>query len=93
MAEVYDDEYNYATKSSNRKTFIPIPDPNVIFDFCANIMIMTKMEKEVIIISLIYIERFLFNTGILMNARNWKRLIFIALVIASKVIKIILFIY
>jgi len=46
---------------------------------------MTKMEKEVIIISLIYVERFIFNTGVLMNQRNWKRLLFTAMVIASKV--------
>jgi len=43
------------------------------------------MEKEVIIIALIYIERFIFNTGVLINSRNWRRLLFISLVIASKV--------
>jgi len=85
MTEIYDDEYMYDTKTLIKRLYIPLPDPNQIFEFCANILLSTKMEKEVIIISLIYIERFIFNTGILINSRNWKRLIFISLVIASKV--------
>jgi len=85
MAEIYDDEYVYDTKSLNKKMYIPLPDPNIIYEFCANVLISTKMEKEVIIISLIYVERFIFNTGILINSRNWKRLLFTALIIASKV--------
>ena len=48
-------------------------------------MIMTKMEKEIIIITLIYLERFMFNTGLLINSRNWKRLLFTAMIIASKI--------
>jgi len=53
MAEIYDDEYVYDTKSLNKKMYIPLPDPNIIYEFCANVLISTKMEKEVIIISLI----------------------------------------
>ena len=63
---------------------MPPPDPQSIFEFCANIMILTKMEKEVIIISLIYIERLIFNTGFILNSRNWRKIIFISLIIASK---------
>ncbi len=85
MADIYDDEYNYETRTLTRKLFIGLPDPNQIFDFCANILTTTKMEKEIIIISLIYIERFIFNTGLLINCRNWKRLMFTSLLIASKV--------
>jgi hypothetical protein len=48
-------------------------------------MVMTKMEKEVIIISLIYIERFIFNTGLLLNSRNWRRLLFTCMLVASKI--------
>jgi hypothetical protein len=43
------------------------------------------MEKEVIIISLIYMERFIFNTGVLINSRNWKRILFTSLIVASKI--------
>jgi hypothetical protein len=83
--EIYDDDYIYSQHRIVHKRYIQPPDPHNIYEFCANIMIMTKMEKEVIIISLIYVERFIFNTGVLMNARNWKRLLFTAMVIASKV--------
>ena len=83
--EIYDDDYVYAQKVIAHKRYIQPPDPNNIYEFCANIMIMTKMEKEVIIICLIYVERFIFNTGVLMNPRNWKRLLFTAMIIASKV--------
>jgi hypothetical protein len=83
--EIYDDDYLYSQLRISHKRYIQPPDPHNIYEFCANVMIMTKMEKEVIIICLIYVERFIFNTGILMNARNWKRLLFTAMVIASKV--------
>lgn len=88
--EIYDDDYVYAQNKIAHKRYIQSPDPSNIYEFCANIMIMTKMEKEVIIICLIYIERFIFNTGVLMNPRNWKRLLFIAMIIASKVSHILI---
>ena len=67
------------------KRFMPPPDPQSIFEFCANIMILTKMEKETIILSLIYIERLIFNTGFIINSRNWRKILFISLIIASKI--------
>jgi hypothetical protein len=48
-------------------------------------MILTKMEKEIIIISLIYLERLIFRSGLLICRRNWRRLIFIIMVVASKI--------
>jgi hypothetical protein len=83
--EVFDDDFLYYTMNVPVKKFMPPPDPQSIFEFCANIMILTKMEKEVIIISLIYIERLIFNTGFILNSRNWRKIAFIALVIASKI--------
>jgi hypothetical protein len=43
------------------------------------------MEKEIPILCLIYIERFLTKTGLLMNHINWKRLTLISLLLASKI--------
>ena len=43
------------------------------------------MEKEIPILCLVYLERFLTRTGILMNFANWKRLTLIALILASKI--------
>ena len=83
--EIFDDDYNYTSEHIPTRKYVPPPDPQTIFEFCANIMILTKMEKEVIIISLIYLERFIFNTGLLLTSRNWRRLSFIIMVIASKI--------
>ncbi len=84
-SEIYDDDYDYLSAKILHKRFVQNPDPQAIFEFAANIMILTKMEKEVIIISLIYMERFIFNTGVLINLRNWKRILFTALIVASKI--------
>ena len=43
------------------------------------------MEKEIPILCLVYIERFLTKTGLLMNYVNWKRLTLISLILASKI--------
>jgi hypothetical protein len=43
------------------------------------------MEKEIPILCLIYIERFLTMSGLLMNYSNWKRLTLISLILASKI--------
>ena len=67
------------------RRYIPTPEPQTIFDFMADIIILTKMEKEVIILSLIYIERLIFNTGLLLNSRNWRRILLTAMIIASKI--------
>ena len=82
--EIFDDDFLYYSMHIPQKRYMPPPDPQSIFEFVANIMILTKMEKEVIIISLIYIERLIFNTGFIINSRNWRKIIFIALIMASK---------
>ena len=43
------------------------------------------MEKECSIICLVYIERLIEKTGFSVTARNWKRILFITLVLANKV--------
>ena len=83
--EVFDEDYIYYSNNIPVKRFMSSPDPQSIFEFCANIMILTKMEKDVLIISLIYIERLIFNTGFILNSRNWRKIIFISLIIASKI--------
>ena len=82
--QVFDEDYVFFSNSIPAKRFMQSPDPQTIFEFCANIMIITKMEKESIITALIYIERLIFNTGLLINSRNWRKIIFTALIISSK---------
>lgn len=43
------------------------------------------MEKEVIIICLVYIERLIINSGFNLVPINWRRIVFVALILASKV--------
>ena len=83
--EVFDEDYIYISNSIPVKRLMQSPDPQTIFEFCANIMLLTKMEKETIIVALIYIERLIFNTGLLITSRNWRKIIFTSLIIASKV--------
>ena len=44
-----------------------------------------KMESEMPILSLIYVEKLMKKTGILINENNWERLVLITLCIASKI--------
>jgi len=43
------------------------------------------MEREIPLMALIYIERFVTKTGILINHLNWRRIVLITLIIASKI--------
>ena len=84
-SEIFDEDFNYLIMKIAERRYIPPPDPQTIFDFMADIIILTKMEKEVIILSLIYIERLIFNTGILITSRNWRRILLTAMIISSKI--------
>jgi hypothetical protein len=44
-----------------------------------------KMEKEIPLIAMVYIERLLTKTGLLINHMNWRRIVLIALCIGSKI--------
>lgn len=65
--------------------FLQVPSEQDIYKFCKKIMICSKMEHEIPIIALLYIEKLMLRTGLLMNQINWRRFTFIALVIASKI--------
>ncbi|CAD8183203.1 unnamed protein product [Paramecium pentaurelia] len=63
-----------------------IPNVDIIQNYCKNIMTTTKMEREVAIISMIYINRLLnYNQGLEINCLNWQKILFTALVMASKI--------
>ncbi len=65
--------------------YLETPTERAIYKFCKKIMIHSKMEKEIPILALIYVEKLMLRTGLLMNELNWRRFTFIALVLASKV--------
>jgi hypothetical protein len=56
-----------------------------LYYYCKYVIISGRMEKEIPILCLIYLERFFTKTGILMNYGNWKRLTLISLILASKI--------
>ena len=61
------------------------PTEKEIYKYAKRIMIRSKMEKEIPIIALLYIEKVMLKTGILINSSNWKRFTLISLVIGSKI--------
>jgi len=62
-------------------------DPSLeeLYYYCKYVIIQGRMEKEIPILCLVYLERFLTKTGLLMNFSNWKRLTLICLILASKI--------
>ena len=61
------------------------PTLEELYYYCKYVIISGRMEKEIPILCLVYIERFLTKTGVLMNQSNWKRLTLISLILASKI--------
>ncbi|KAM3142118.1 hypothetical protein pb186bvf_005772 [Paramecium bursaria] len=86
---VQDDDYE--TRNLYIKTYTDtqseqvIPSIEVISNYCKNIIITSKMEKEVTIVCLVYIERLLLSSGYSLEPQTWRRILFISLVIASKI--------
>lgn len=60
---------------------LAVPSQEVLCNYCKNIVITSKMEKEVTIICLVYVERLLVKSGFGLEVNNWRKIIFIALVI------------
>jgi hypothetical protein len=61
------------------------PSLEELYYYCKYVIISGRMEKEIPILCLVYIERFLTKSGLLMNHWNWKRMTLISLILASKI--------
>eukprot|EP01022_Parablepharisma_sp_SALTPOND_P016636 TRINITY_DN2486_c0_g2_i1.p1 TRINITY_DN2486_c0_g2~~TRINITY_DN2486_c0_g2_i1.p1 ORF type:complete len:601 (+),score=45.45 TRINITY_DN2486_c0_g2_i1:1002-2804(+) len=61
----------------------PVPTLAEVQLFCQNLI--NNLPAESPVISLLYLEKLMLSTGILMNSHNWQRLLFISLVLAAKV--------
>lgn len=61
------------------------PNEQEIHNFSKNMIIRGQLEKECSIICLIYIERFIQMANTNLTERNWKKLLFVTLMLASKV--------
>ena len=64
---------------------VECPTPEQVASYATHVTTRSKMENEIPIIALVYLERILSKRGVLVNRYNWKRLMLVCLCIASKV--------
>ena len=84
---IYDQNYDFESDElkGGETQFESNPSLEELYYYCKYIIIQGRMEKEIPILCLVYIERFLTKSGLLMNYANWKRLALISLILASKI--------
>ena len=81
----FDMRMEYDELVFNEDTFVPVPTEKYIAEYCKYITIACKMENEIPIVCLVYLERLLLTTGILLNKYNWRRLLLVCMCLASKI--------
>mmetsp|Transcript_15465 Transcript_15465/g.10827 ORF Transcript_15465/g.10827 Transcript_15465/m.10827 type:complete len:114 (+) Transcript_15465:2787-3128(+) len=84
---IFDSNYSFETDQLQGGESVYMGDPTLeeVYYYCKYVVIAGRMEKEIPILCLVYVERFLTKTGLLMNYANWKRLLLICLILASKI--------
>jgi len=84
---IFDQNYDFDRDELVGGESMYLGDPHLeeLYYYCKYVIISGRMEKEIPILCLIYIERFLTRTGLLMNYANWKRITLISLLLASKI--------
>lgn len=84
---IFDQNYNHSTDQlvGGESQYMGDPSIEEIYYYCKYVIVSGRMEKEIPILCLIYLERFLIKSGLLMNFSNWKRLTLISLILASKI--------
>lgn len=81
----FDRRMEFDTEVFREDKKIVVPSQEDIAAYATYITCACKMENEIPVIALIYIERLLRKTGILVNKYNWKRITLMCLCVASKV--------
>ena len=81
----FDGRMKYDEEIFNEDMFVPMPSERYIADYCKYVTISCKMENEIPIVCLVYLEKLLISTGILLNKYNWRRITLICLCLASKI--------
>jgi hypothetical protein len=84
---VFDQNYSFDndTLMGGESVYLGNPTLEEMYYYCKYVIISGRMEKEIPILALVYLERFFTKTGVLMNHSNWKRLTLITLLLASKI--------
>ena len=81
----FDERLEFDSEIHNEDMQILDPSEDDIAAYCKYVTVASKMENETPIIALIYVERLLKKTGILITKWNWKRILLVCLCVASKV--------
>ena len=71
--------------TEEEKEIVYNPQFEDIFNYIKYVAFKSKMEAEIPIISLIYIEKLLRKCGVLVNINNWRRIVLTTLCIGSKI--------
>ena len=84
---IFDQNYDFEKDQlvGGESMYLGNPTLEEVYYYCKYVIISGRMEKEIPILCLVYIERFLTKTGVLMTHANWKRLTLISLILASKI--------
>lgn len=77
--KVFNDKYSVDEETFDDDIELIRPDFQLIYRYCKYVVISAKMEKEIPVVALVYLERLLTRTGILINEDNWRRLVLVAL--------------
>mmetsp|Transcript_4707 Transcript_4707/g.3222 ORF Transcript_4707/g.3222 Transcript_4707/m.3222 type:complete len:154 (+) Transcript_4707:1022-1483(+) len=64
---------------------VRMPTEMDVAEYCKYVTLSCKMENEIPIVCLVYLEKLLSMTGLLINKWNWRRLTLITLCLASKI--------
>lgn len=83
--DVFNECYDFETESVDLKYQMGSPSEADIYEYCRYVTSSCKMENEIPIICLVYLERLLTKIGVLLNNENWKRLTLISLCLGSKI--------
>lgn len=73
-------EYNFVFVEENSE----IPSEQNVYNWCRNVMAKGKLDKEVVVNAIVYLERYMDQSKINVNKETWKKLVFTTIYIASK---------
>jgi hypothetical protein len=80
--EAFKDRVSSQELEQNRTV---MPPKETLANYCKNIIQTSKMEREVPIVCLVYIERLILGSRCYLTPNNWRRIVFCALILASKI--------
>ena len=76
---------HFERETINENIIVHVPRAEDITAYATYVTTASKMENEIPVIALVYVERLLRKTGILLNKYNWKKILLVCLCVASKV--------